>query len=105
MMLFDFEKPIEDLFEELTKLQKIQAKNEVDVSEPIKELELKIKNTRKEIYSKNQSNNSDSFALYNRCYVLVKRRIHCSTSIGRFKNRNSTCDLFCGNVFCFILYG
>jgi acetyl-CoA carboxylase carboxyl transferase subunit alpha len=51
MVFLDFEKPIEDLFEELAKLQKIKEKNEVDVTEPIKELELKIKNTRKEIYA------------------------------------------------------
>lgn len=51
MVFLDFEKPLEDLFEELSKLQKIQEKNEVDVSEPIREMELKIKNTRKEIYS------------------------------------------------------
>ncbi|MEP7266231.1 MAG: acetyl-CoA carboxylase carboxyltransferase subunit alpha [Saprospiraceae bacterium] len=52
MVFLDFEKPLEDLMAELAKLQKIQEKNEVDVTEPIKELELKIKNTRKEIYSK-----------------------------------------------------
>ncbi|MEP7322681.1 MAG: acetyl-CoA carboxylase carboxyltransferase subunit alpha [Saprospiraceae bacterium] len=51
MVFLDFEKPIEDLILELNKLQKIQEKNEIDVAEPIKELELKIKNTRKEIYS------------------------------------------------------
>ena len=51
MVFLDFEKPIEDLIAELAKLQKMQEKNEIDVSEPIKELELKIKNTRKEIYS------------------------------------------------------
>jgi len=51
MVFLDFEKPLEDLFEELSKLHKMREKNEVDVSEPIKELEQKIKNTRKEIYS------------------------------------------------------
>lgn len=51
MVFLDFEKPIEDLISELSKLQKMQEKNEIDVSEPIKELELKIKSTRKEIYS------------------------------------------------------
>jgi acetyl-CoA carboxylase carboxyl transferase subunit alpha len=51
MVFLDFEKPLEDLFEELSKLQKIQEKKEVDVSEPIREMEQKIKNTRKEIYS------------------------------------------------------
>ena len=51
MAYLEFEKPIEELFEELAKLQKIQEKGEVDVTEPIKELELKIKNTRKDIYA------------------------------------------------------
>ncbi len=51
MVFLDFEKPIEDLISELTKLQKIQEKNEIDVSEPIKELEQKIKTTKKEVYS------------------------------------------------------
>jgi acetyl-CoA carboxylase carboxyl transferase subunit alpha len=51
MVFLEFEKPIEDLYQELEKLQKIKEKNEVDVTEPIKELEAKIKNTKKEIYA------------------------------------------------------
>ncbi len=51
MIFLDFEKPIEDLFEEQAKLQKIADKGEVDVTEPMKELEQKIKNVRKEIYA------------------------------------------------------
>src|SRR5690606_40581468 len=69
-------------------------------------VKIKIKRmVRKEIYSKDQPDNSYSFAFYYSSYVLVKRRIHSSTSVGCFKNCTSTCDLFCDNVFCFILYG
>ena len=46
----EFEKPIEELNEQLIKLKEIEEKGKVDVSETLKKLELKIKDTKTEIY-------------------------------------------------------
>lgn len=51
MIFLDFEKPIEDLYAELNKLNEIQAKGKTDVTQPIEDLEKDIKKTRKDIYS------------------------------------------------------
>ncbi|PHN04368.1 acetyl-CoA carboxylase carboxyltransferase subunit alpha [Flavilitoribacter nigricans] len=51
MVFLDFEKPLEKLYEQLEKLKQVGEEGIVDVSETVKELENKIKNTRKEIYS------------------------------------------------------
>jgi len=52
MAYFDFEKPIEELEEQLHDLNKTQEKGKVDVSKSIAELLLKIEETKKEVYSK-----------------------------------------------------
>ncbi len=46
----DFEKPIEELFEQLEKAKQIKEKSNVNVNSTVKELERKIKQTKKEIY-------------------------------------------------------
>ncbi len=51
MTYLDFEKPIEDLEKELQKLNDVAAKSKVDVSPSIKQLEDKILETKKKIYS------------------------------------------------------
>lgn len=51
MTYLDFEKPIEDLEKELQKLNDVAAKSKVDVGPSIKQLEDKILETRKKIYS------------------------------------------------------
>ena len=51
MVFLDFEKPLEKLYEQLEKIRQVGEEGVVDVSETVKELETKIKNTRKEIYS------------------------------------------------------
>lgn len=51
MVFLDFETPLEKLYEQLEKINQVGEEGVVDVSETIKELENKIKNTRKEIYS------------------------------------------------------
>jgi len=51
MVFLEFEKPLEKLYEQLEKIQQIEAEGDIDVSDKIKELENKIKNTQKEIYS------------------------------------------------------
>lgn len=51
MVFLEFEKPLEKLYEQLEKIQQIEAEGDIDVSDKIKELETKIKNKQKEIYS------------------------------------------------------
>ncbi len=51
MVFLDFEKPLEKLYEQLEKIQQVDEEGIVDMSTTIKELETKIKNTRKEIYN------------------------------------------------------
>jgi acetyl-CoA carboxylase carboxyl transferase subunit alpha len=51
MVFLDFEQPLEKLYEQLEKIQQVGEEGIVDVSEMVKELENKIKNLRKEIYS------------------------------------------------------
>ncbi len=51
MTFLDFEQPIAELFEQLEKMKEIDAQGEVDMKSTIKDLEAKIKEKRKEIYS------------------------------------------------------
>ncbi len=51
MVFLDFEKSLEVLYEQLERLQQVGEMGDIDVSDKIKELENKIKNQRKEIYS------------------------------------------------------
>lgn len=51
MVFLDFEKPLETLFEQLEKIKQVGEQGDLDVTPMIKELENKISNTRKEIYS------------------------------------------------------
>ncbi|MBL7755577.1 MAG: acetyl-CoA carboxylase carboxyltransferase subunit alpha [Chitinophagaceae bacterium] len=51
MQYLDFEKPLEALYEEIEKVNDVARKTKVDVSTAVKELEKKIKETKKEIYS------------------------------------------------------
>ncbi|MEM1123516.1 MAG: acetyl-CoA carboxylase carboxyltransferase subunit alpha [Bacteroidota bacterium] len=51
MQFLDFEEPLEVLYDQLEKIKQVGEKGEVDLSATIKELENKIKNKRKEIYS------------------------------------------------------
>jgi len=51
MVFLDFEQPLESLYEQLEKIQQVGEEGEIDVTNAIKELENKIKNKRKEIYS------------------------------------------------------
>ncbi|MEZ5017236.1 MAG: acetyl-CoA carboxylase carboxyltransferase subunit alpha [Flavipsychrobacter sp.] len=50
MQFLDFEKPLEDLYAQIEKLNEMSAKNKVDVSASIKELEATIEKTRSNIY-------------------------------------------------------
>jgi acetyl-CoA carboxylase carboxyl transferase subunit alpha len=50
MILLDFEKPIEELNEQLVKAQATHEKGKVDMTDTIEQLEKKIESTRKSIY-------------------------------------------------------
>jgi acetyl-CoA carboxylase carboxyl transferase subunit alpha len=50
MMLLDFEKPIEELMEQLEKAQATHEKGKVDMTDTIQQLEDKIEQTRKSLY-------------------------------------------------------
>jgi acetyl-CoA carboxylase carboxyl transferase subunit alpha len=50
MQFLDFEKPLEDLYTQMNKLKEMSAKNNVDVSKTIQELEASIEKTRSQIY-------------------------------------------------------
>jgi len=51
MVFLEFEKPLEKLHEQMEKIKQIAEEGDIDVSDKIKELEVKIKNKSKEIYS------------------------------------------------------
>lgn len=51
MIYLDFEKPIQELEEELLRIQEVGEKNQVDISSTIADLEKKIAAKKKEIYS------------------------------------------------------
>lgn len=51
MVFLEFEKPLEKLYEQLDHLQQVSEEGDIDVSDKLKELENKIRNKRKEIYS------------------------------------------------------
>jgi len=50
MQFLDFEKPLEDLQSQINKLKEMSAKNKVDVTNSIRELESAIEKTRTQIY-------------------------------------------------------
>ncbi len=51
MLFLDFEKPLEDLHNQITKLKEMSAKNKVDVTNSIRELEAAMETTRGNIYA------------------------------------------------------
>ena len=50
MQFLDFEKPLEDLFTQINKLKELSAKNQVDVSGSVAELEAALATSRQNIY-------------------------------------------------------
>lgn len=51
MVFLDFEKPLEKLYEQLEKVKQVAEEGVVDMDATIKQLENKIKTTRKEVYA------------------------------------------------------
>src|SRR5258708_2529468 len=52
MTFLDFEKPIAELLEQIEKAKQIAEKSKIDISATIRELQQKVQDTRKDIYSK-----------------------------------------------------
>lgn len=50
MQFLDFEKPLEELYGQMDKLREMSAKNQVDVTATIRELESSIEKTRAQLY-------------------------------------------------------
>ena len=51
MIFLEFEKPLENLYQQLEKIKAVGEEGTIDVSDKVKELEKKIVQTKKEIYS------------------------------------------------------
>ena len=51
MIYLDFEKPIAELADQLEKVKQVSQKSKVDVSKTVEELEVKIREKRKEVFS------------------------------------------------------
>ncbi len=51
MVFLEFEKPLESLYEQLSKIKEVGETGDIDVSDKIKQLESKIRSTRKQITS------------------------------------------------------
>ena len=51
MVFLEFEKPLESLYEQLAKIKEVGQTGDIDVSDKIKQLETKIRSTRKQITS------------------------------------------------------
>jgi acetyl-CoA carboxylase carboxyl transferase subunit alpha len=51
MVFLDFEKPLENLYDQLEKIKQVGEEGVIDVTENIKELEKKIQTTKKDIYA------------------------------------------------------
>ena len=51
MVYLEFEQPLESLYEQLEQIKAIEAQGDIDVTSAVKDLEQKIINTKKEIYS------------------------------------------------------
>ncbi len=50
MQFLDFEKPIEEIYNQINKIKEMSAKNKVDVTNSLKELEMAFDTTRADIY-------------------------------------------------------
>lgn len=89
MIFMDFEKPLETLYSQLEKLQKIAEDGNIDMSEKIRELEQKIVDKRNEIYSQLTGWQRVSLSRHpNRPYTLDYIKHMCGTFIELHGDRN-----------------
>lgn len=89
LQFLDFEKPIEELYEQLEKVKQVGEKSEVDVTSTIKELEQKIGDTRKQIFSNLSSWQRVQLSRHpNRPYTLAYIDTICNKFIELHGDRN-----------------
>ena len=69
MNFLDFEKPIEELIEQLDKLKETHEKKGIDMSDMISQMEKKIKDEKK--------------VIYNSCFIATNIFFKCSSFIYR----------------------
>lgn len=82
MIFMDFEKPLETLYNQLEKLQKMTEEGDIDMSDKIRELEAKIAEKRTEIYSHLTGWQRVSLSRHpNRPYTLDYIKLMCSKFI------------------------
>jgi acetyl-CoA carboxylase carboxyl transferase subunit alpha len=89
LQFLDFEKPIEELYEQLDKVKQVGEKSDVDVTSTIHELEQKIRDTRKDIYENLSSWQKVQLSRHpNRPYTLAYIEKICSKFIELHGDRN-----------------
>jgi acetyl-CoA carboxylase carboxyl transferase subunit alpha len=89
LQFLDFEKPIEELYEQLDKVKQVGEKSDVDVTSTINELEQKIRDTRKEIFSNLSSWQKVQLSRHpNRPYTLAYIDKICNKFIELHGDRN-----------------
>lgn len=82
MIFMDFEKPLETIYNQLEKLRKIAEDGDIDMSEKIQELEEKMSEKRKELYSNLTGWQKVSLSRHpNRPYTLDYIKLFCSKFI------------------------
>lgn len=89
LQFLDFEKPIEELYEQLEKVRQVGEKSEVDVSATTKEIEQKIHDTRKEVFAQLTSWQKVQLSRHpNRPYTLAYIKRICDKFIELHGDRN-----------------
>lgn len=89
LQFLDFEKPIEELYEQLDKVKQVGEKSQVDVSSTTAEIEQKIKDTRKEVFSNLTSWQKVQMSRHpNRPYTMAYIRRICDKFIELHGDRN-----------------
>jgi acetyl-CoA carboxylase carboxyl transferase subunit alpha len=89
LQFLDFEKPIEELYEQLDKVKQVGEKSDVDVTSTIGELEQKIRDTRRDIYDHLSSWQKVQLSRHpNRPYTLAYIDKICSKFIELHGDRN-----------------
>ena len=89
LQFLDFEKPIEELYEQLEKVKQVGEKSDVDVTSTIYEIEQKIGDTRKQIFSNLSSWQKVQLSRHpNRPYTLAYIDKICNKFIELHGDRN-----------------
>lgn len=89
LQFLDFEKPLEELYEQLNKVKQVGESSEVDVSSTTAEIEQKIKNTRQKIFGNLTSWQKVQLSRHpNRPYTMAYIEKICNKFIELHGDRN-----------------